>query len=71
VIPLTTKEHLRFSLRIPLKAGDGGLAHNCWAKCDQVTTLEKTLLQYPALGTLPAEKFGRVQKQVKVALGLL
>ncbi len=71
IVPVTTKEHAKFSMRIPLKAGDGGLARDGWAKCDQITTLEKSLLKYPAIGLLPAEKFASVQEQVKVALGLL
>jgi mRNA-degrading endonuclease toxin of MazEF toxin-antitoxin module len=71
IVPVTTKEHMNFSMRIPLRAGEGGLDRDCWAKCDQVTTLEKSLLKYPALGLLPAGKFARVQEQVKVALGLL
>ncbi|MGH9447548.1 MAG: type II toxin-antitoxin system PemK/MazF family toxin [Terriglobia bacterium] len=71
IVPVTTKEHAKFSMRIPLKAGDGGLDRDGWAKCDQITTLEKSLLKYPAIGLLPAEKFASVQEQVKVALGLL
>ncbi|MGH9437765.1 MAG: type II toxin-antitoxin system PemK/MazF family toxin [Terriglobia bacterium] len=71
VVPVTTKEHAKFSMRVPLRAGDGGLAHDCWAKCDQVTTLEKDLLQYPALGFLPADKFDHIQAQIKLSLGLL
>jgi mRNA-degrading endonuclease toxin of MazEF toxin-antitoxin module len=58
-------------MRVPLKAKDGGLECECWAKCDQVATLEKTLLQFPAIGELSAEKFDRIQEQVKVCLGLV
>jgi mRNA-degrading endonuclease toxin of MazEF toxin-antitoxin module len=70
VIPITTKEHAKFSMRVPLKAGDGGLEYDCWAKCDQVATLEKGLLQH-AMGVLSGETFDRIQEQVKVCLGLL
>ncbi len=70
VVPITKVKHAEFSLRVPLQAGEGGLKMACWAKCDQVTTLEQTVLQYPALGVLPAEKLDRVQEQVKTALGL-
>ncbi len=38
VVPVTTKQHAQFSMRVPLKAKDGGLQHDCWAKCDQITT---------------------------------
>lgn len=71
IVPVTTKEHAKFSVRIPLAAGDGGLKYRCWAKCDQVTTLEKNLLQNFAIGVLSEEKFNLVQEQVKVCLGLL
>jgi len=71
VIPITTKAHARFHMRVPLKASDGGLDYDCWAKCDQVATLEKALLQYPAIGGLSAEKFDRILEQVKICLGLL
>ena len=70
VVGLTTIEHAKFSVRVPIKAGDGGLNSDCWAKCDQVTTLEKTLLQYPALGRLSVATFKKVQEQVKISLGL-
>ena len=71
VVGITTKEHLKFSMRIPLKAKEGGLDFDCWAKCDQVTTLEKKLLRYPALGTLSAPTLAKIEEQVKIALGLL
>jgi mRNA-degrading endonuclease toxin of MazEF toxin-antitoxin module len=70
VVGLTTAEHAKFSMRVPIKAGDGGLDSDCWATCDQVTTLEKTLLQYPAIGRLSEAVFKRVQEQVRISLGL-
>jgi len=71
VVGITTKEHLKFSMRIPLKAEEGGLDLDCWAKCDQVTTLEKKLLRYPALGTLLERTLAKIEEQVKIALGLI
>jgi mRNA-degrading endonuclease toxin of MazEF toxin-antitoxin module len=70
VVGLTKVERAKFSVRVPIKAGDAGLNSDCWAKCDQVTTLEKTLLQYPAIGRLSEATFRRVQEQVKISLGL-
>lgn len=70
VVGTTTIEHQRFDMRIPLDAGDGGLDYNCWAKCDQVTTLEKSSLQYPPIGTLSSEKFKRIEEQIRICLGL-
>jgi mRNA-degrading endonuclease toxin of MazEF toxin-antitoxin module len=70
VVPITSIEHRKFTLRVPLKAGEARLHMDCWAKCDQVTTLEKSLLRYPALGSLSAPVFATVQSRVKMALGL-
>ncbi|HEV2498327.1 MAG TPA: type II toxin-antitoxin system PemK/MazF family toxin [Terriglobia bacterium] len=70
IVPVTTIKRAEFSMRVPLKIGEGGLRFDCWAKCDQVTTLEKSALQESPLGLLPAGKFHRVQEQVKISLGL-
>ena len=71
VVPITSIEHRKFVLRVPIKTGDARLDRDCWAKCDQVTTLEKSLLRYPALGMLSATVFVTIQTQVKRALGLI
>jgi mRNA-degrading endonuclease toxin of MazEF toxin-antitoxin module len=71
VVGITTREHLKFSMRVPLNAKEGGLDFDCWVKCDQVTTLEKNLLRYPALGRLPIQSMAKIEEQVKIALGLL
>jgi mRNA-degrading endonuclease toxin of MazEF toxin-antitoxin module len=71
VIGFTTVERKTFSMRVPIKKGDANLDFNCWAKCDQVTTLEKTLLRYPPLGVLSTERFMRVEEQVKICLGFI
>lgn len=71
VVPITTKEHKSFSMRVFLKTGEGGLDRDCWAKCDQVATLEKDSLKYPALGSLPSGKLAHIQEQIKIALGLI
>lgn len=69
VVGVTKVDQKAFSMRIPLKAGEGGLHIDCWAKCDQVTTLEKKYLQYPAIGVLPKDKFLAIEEQVKISLG--
>jgi mRNA-degrading endonuclease toxin of MazEF toxin-antitoxin module len=71
LVPFTTVQRTEFSLRVPIKHGDGGLDQNCWAKCDQVTTLEKAYLRYPALGVLSDQSFAAIQEQVRIALGLV
>jgi mRNA-degrading endonuclease toxin of MazEF toxin-antitoxin module len=54
--------HGKFSMRVPLRAKKGGLDFDCWAKCDQVTTLEKSLLRYPALGSLSASTMAIIEE---------
>jgi mRNA-degrading endonuclease toxin of MazEF toxin-antitoxin module len=71
IVPITTKHHAKFVLRVPLKKGEAGLDSDCWAKCDQVTTLEKTFLRSRPLGSLPPGRLREVEQQVKFALGLL
>ena len=70
VVGLTTVEHKKFSMRVHIRKGDGNTSSDCWAKCDQTTTLEKNLLRYPAMGTLSAVSLGRIEEQVKICLGL-
>jgi mRNA-degrading endonuclease toxin of MazEF toxin-antitoxin module len=70
VVPITSVRHAEFNLRVPLGARDGGLKSPSWAKCDQVTTLEKGLLHYPALGVLSQRALRAVEEAVRIALGL-
>ena len=71
VIPTTGIEHREFSVRVPIRAREGGLDMNCWAKCDQVTTLQKADLKYPAIGALSERTFARIQEQVRICLGFM
>jgi len=70
VVPLTSVEHAQFSVRIPIPAGEAGLATASWAKCDQVTTLEKSLLQFPPLGAITRPSLARIEVAIKRALSL-
>jgi len=71
VVGLTTVEHKTFTMRVPIKKGEANLNFDCWAKCDQVTSLEKAFLRYPAIGVLPAATFARIEEQVRICLGLV
>jgi mRNA interferase MazF len=71
MVPMTTVAHSRFSLRVHVKPGEGGLSRDTWAKCDQVTTLEKALLLYPPLGRLTDETLQSIEQGIKLALQLL
>ncbi|HKO03827.1 MAG TPA: type II toxin-antitoxin system PemK/MazF family toxin [Candidatus Acidoferrales bacterium] len=70
VVPITSVEHAQFSLRVLIPAGEGGLAIASWAKCDQVTTLGKTLLHIPPLGAISRASLARVELAIKRALSL-
>jgi mRNA-degrading endonuclease toxin of MazEF toxin-antitoxin module len=71
VVGMTSVEHKKFSVRVPIKRGQDNLNFDCWAKCDQVTTLEKTLLRYPPLGALSSATLRQIEDQVRVCLGLI
>jgi mRNA interferase MazF len=71
VVPITTRKHARFSMRVFIAAGDGGLDYDSWAKCDQVMTLEKSLVRYPATGALAPAMLQSIEEQVKISLGLI
>jgi mRNA interferase MazF len=70
VVPITSVEHRRFSLRVALRPGEAGLGRASWAKCDQVTTLEKHLVRYPPLGRLPDTTLSQIEAAIKTALQL-
>jgi mRNA interferase MazF len=70
IVPISTVEHRAFRLRLSLRAGEGGLDRDSWAKCDQVTTLEKTRAIYPPLGALSQASLDRIGEAIKLALEL-
>ena len=71
VVPVTTVERGRFSTRIPLTAGEGGLRKRCFAKCDQVTTVSKRrLVRGPFRGSLSAAMLAEIEDAIRVALEL-
>ena len=70
VAPVSTVEHKAFQLRPKLDAGEGGLDRASWVKCDQVTTLEKDLIRFPALGSVTAASLRRIEEAIKQALDL-
>ena len=70
VVAITSVEHRRFSVRVALPRGEGGLDRASWAKCDQVTTLPKNLIRYPPLGRLPDATLARIESAVRIALDL-
>ena len=70
VVPITSVERPAFPLRVALVPPDGGVSRASWAKCDQVTTLERALLLYPPLGRLKDPTLRVIEKAIKLALQL-
>ncbi|MGA3098739.1 MAG: type II toxin-antitoxin system PemK/MazF family toxin [Bryobacteraceae bacterium] len=70
VVPISTVEQKAFTLRPPLRAGEGGLDRDSWAKCDQVTTVEKSRAVYPPLGTVREPALEKIGQAIKLALEL-
>lgn len=70
VIPVTSVHHGRFALRVPLRSGEGGINRASWAKCDQVTTLDKQLATYPPVGRVSDATLSQIEDGVRLALEL-
>ena len=68
VVPITSVHHGRFALRVAIRASEGGLTRDSWAKCDQVTTLDKQVVVYPPLGRLSAMTMKRIEDGIRLAL---
>ena len=70
VVPFSTVEHEAFSLRPRIRAREGGLNKDSWAKCDPVTTVPKTSAIYPAFGSLSQSTLARIAEAIKLPLEL-
>jgi mRNA interferase MazF len=70
VVPITYVHHGRFALRVPIRAGEAGLHRESWAKCDQVTTLEKESVLYPPIGHVAPATLRHVEDGIRIALEL-
>jgi mRNA interferase MazF len=70
IVPVSSVEHKNFSLRPSLRAGEGGLARESWAKCDQVSTVEIARAVFPPLGAVSAASLMKIEQAIKLALEL-
>jgi mRNA interferase MazF len=70
VVPITSVARSRFPTRIPLAAGEGGLHMDSWAKCDQVTTVDKSRLAGGSFGQLARARMAEIENAVRLALDL-
>lgn len=71
VVPLST--NLRPSpTHVLLREGEGGLSKASMAKCEQVTTIDKSLLiRGPFAGKVSNEKMEEIAKAIMIALGVI
>lgn len=70
VVPVTSVPRKFFRLRVALPREACNLTQDSWAKCDQVTTVEKLDLRIPAIGAVPAATLEIIEQYVKLTLGL-
>jgi mRNA interferase MazF len=68
VVPITSVARGDFATRVPIAAGEGGLRVDSWAKCDQVTTVNKARLSDLAFGRLPAQRMRQIAEAIRLAL---
>jgi mRNA-degrading endonuclease toxin of MazEF toxin-antitoxin module len=70
VVPISTT--LRPApTHVELPAGEGGLKQISMAKCEQVTTLDKSLLiRGPFAGTIGSSLMREIEKAIQTAIGI-
>ncbi len=55
-----------------LQSGEGGLSQTSMAKCEQLTTLDKSfLLKGPFAGVISRTKMIEIEKALQIAVGIL
>jgi mRNA-degrading endonuclease toxin of MazEF toxin-antitoxin module len=71
VVPLSTT--LRPApTHVLLQEGEGGLSKASMAKCEQVTTIDKTLLiKGPFAGRISDERLKEIEKAIMIAIGVI
>ena len=71
IVPLTTIHHAQFPMRVEVPKAEGGLRRQSWARCDQVTTINKQrLLRGAFRRALPRERMEAIERGVRMALRL-
>ncbi|MDP2968725.1 MAG: type II toxin-antitoxin system PemK/MazF family toxin [Deltaproteobacteria bacterium] len=71
VVPLSTTLRLA-PTHVELPAGEGGLKEISMAKCEQVTTLDKSfLIRGPFAGTISPSIMREIEKAIQRAIGIV
>ena len=71
VVPISTTLHTS-PTHVALPEGEGGLDKTSMAKCEQITTLDKSfLIRGPFSGSIRLEKMTEVEKAIQRAIGIV
>ena len=70
MVPISSVARGKFPTRVPLSAGEGGQHTDSWAKCDQVTTVNKSGLFGDPFGRLSDARMQEIAGAVRLALDL-
>ncbi len=71
VVPISTTRRSS-PTHVELSPGEGGLSRKSMAKCEQITTLDKSfLLKGPFSGAIDAEQMTKVEKAIQRAIGIV
>lgn len=71
IVPLSATLRLA-PTHVELPAGEGGLKETSMAKCEQVTTLDKSfLIRGPFAGTINTSLMREVEKAIQRAIGIV
>jgi mRNA-degrading endonuclease toxin of MazEF toxin-antitoxin module len=71
IVPCSTVRRL-MSWHVPLRRGEAGLLDDSIAKCEQITTLHRSLVDPEALGgTLSPGRMRQVERAILAAIGVL
>lgn len=71
MVPLST--NLRPSpTHVSLQKGEGGLSKTSMAKCEQVTTIDKSLLiRGPFAGRISDKRMKEIEKAIMIVIGII
>jgi len=71
VVPISTTRHAS-PTHVKLSQGEGGLDQDSIAKCEQITTLDKSfLIRGPFSGTISPGKMTEIEKAIQLSIGIV
>ena len=71
VVPISTSLR-KAPTHVELSMGEGGLDQTSVAKCEQITTLDKSfLIRGPFSGSISSDKMSEVEKAIQRAVGVI